>query len=443
MLNESDNDIICRSGPGTPGGKLMRHYWIPVALSSELPGPDCEPLRVRLLGEDLVAFRDSEGKPGLLDALCPHRRAPLFFGRNEQGGLRCAYHGWKFDTAGRCLDLPNEPDDSPQKQRIRQLSYPLVERAHIIWAYMGEDKTPPPLPGFPFVDLPDDQISVVKIYQDQNWLQGLEGVIDPSHVPFLHSAASADTAADAVSALKTERIAEYYWSTKGWSYDVNVSDGRMLLAAWRTAGETQDYWRMNVFLLPFYAMGPVRSGADPVANVNARIPIDDEHHFIYSITWHPSRALTEDEKEFGREVYGLNLGFEKGDPQRPGSQWMLKANRSNDYMIDRQAQRTKTFTGIAVVIAQDNAMTEGMGAIVDRTKEHLVRADLGISATRRVFLRAAKALRDQGTRPAGVDEGSEYKVRAPSKLMPKGVSNWVEALSEFYTCKPGFNPPQP
>ncbi len=443
MLSASDNDLICRSGPQTPGGRLMRHYWVPVALTSELPGPDCDPLRVRLLGEDLVAFRDSAGRPGLVSAFCPHRGAALFFGRNEEGGLRCAYHGWKFDVAGRCLDLPNESDNPALRERIRLAAYPVVERAHLLWAYMGPEREPPPFPGFQFWDLPDEQISVVKIYQEQNWLQGLEGVIDPSHAPFLHSAAPAARRDQAVSALRTERIADYYWATSGWHYQVEADDHRVLIAASRPVSSEQEFWRMNVFLLPFYAMGPVRSGADPVANVNARIPIDDEHHFIYSITWHPLRALTDDEKRFGEEVYGVTLGFEKGDPRHPGSEWMTKANRANDYLLDRQAQRTSSYTGIPVVIAQDQAVTEGMGPIADRSGEHLVKADLGIASARRVFLRAAKALRDQGTPPPGVFDTSGYHVRAPSKLMPAGVQDWVGALSEFYRCRPGINPPQP
>ena len=339
--------------------------------------------------------------------------------------------------------MPNEPSESTYKQRIKQVSYPCIERGRIVWTYMGPETNPPPLPDFQFLGLPDEQITVIKIYQEQNWLQGIEGSIDPSHAPFLHSAAVDSFQSDAVSALRTERIADYYWSTSGWTYDAVDLDYGMMLAAHRQIDDRQNFWRMNVFLLPFYAMGPVRTGADPVSNLQARVPVDDENHFTYSITYHPLRPLTEEEIGFNlHNVYVVEQGFENPDPDRPGREWLLKANKRNDYMLDRHIQRTQTFTGIPGIAMQDQAVTESMGPIANRTGEHLVRADLGIVMARRVFLRAARALREGATAPPGV-EGSGYNLRAPSKLLPRAETNWREALIDYYTCLPDRNPSLP
>ena len=445
MLSHSDNELICRTGRDTAGGRLMRHYWLPFALASELPGPDCDPLEVRLLGEDLVAFRDSAGRPGLLAALCPHRRAPLFHGRNEQGGLRCVYHGWKFDVDGRCLDLPNDPDYAIASGRIRQLAYPVVEHGRVLWTWLGDATihSPPPFPDFGFTDVPDSHVAVIKVYQEQNWLQGLEGVIDPSHVPFLHGAANAEAHAAAVAALRSERIAQNYWATTGWDYLVDVTDHRVVMGTWRKSDETSNFWRVNVFLLPCYAMGPVRTGPAPVANLHARVPVDDHNHLVYSITWHPERPLTAEEISFNEEVYGVNLGYEAERPGQPGSGWLTKANRANRYQLDRRLQRERSFTGIPVIAAQDQAVTEGMGVLVDRSGEHLVKADLGIVTTRRLFLKAAKELRDAGTLPGGLTDGSGYRVRAISKLLPATATDWPENLRDFFTYHRDRNPPQP
>src|SRR5436309_1373885 len=186
MLSREDNELLTRIGPGTPMGNLMRQYWQPVLLGSELPEPDGPPLRVRLLGEDLVAFRDSRGRVGLLGANCPHRGAPLFFGRNEESGLRCLYHGWKFDVAGRCIGMPNVPPESDYKDKIQHISYSVEERGGVVWAYLRGDEAPP-LPGFEWNLLPESHVLMSKQYLECNWVQGLEGDYDGSHISFLHA----------------------------------------------------------------------------------------------------------------------------------------------------------------------------------------------------------------------------------------------------------------
>src|SRR5919198_3690338 len=195
MLSRTENELLTRVGPGTPMGALLRCFWQPFALASELPGPDCDPLRVRLLGEDLVAFRDSAGAVGLLAAHCPHRGASLFFGRNEEGGLRCVYHGWKFDAAGACLDMPNEPAESDFKHKVKAVAYPVQERGGVLWAYLGPPADVPSAPELEWTHVPENQRYVSKRIQRCNFLQNVEGEVDSSHVSFLHSKGSAPDAA--------------------------------------------------------------------------------------------------------------------------------------------------------------------------------------------------------------------------------------------------------
>src|SRR6266481_125133 len=195
MLSKEDNELLCRVGPGTPMGDLMRQYWLPAMLSSELPSPDSDPKRVLLLGEQLIAFRDSNGKIGLLANNCPHRGASLFFGRNEEAGLRCVYHGWKFDALGNCIDMPNEPAESDFRTKVKAVAYPTQERGGVVWTYMGPNPTPPPLPDLEANNAPDGQGRVIAVQRNCNWLQALEGDIDTSHLGFLHFGhATRDTA---------------------------------------------------------------------------------------------------------------------------------------------------------------------------------------------------------------------------------------------------------
>src|ERR1700722_8159397 len=186
MLRHEQSDLLTRTGPGTPMGRMFRSYWIPALLAEELPENDCPPVRVKLLSERLLAFRDTEGRHGLIDEFCAHRGVSLWFGRNEECGLRCAYHGWKFDVTGQCIEIPSEPEESRLIKRIKLTSYPLVERGGILWAYMGPPEKQPPLPEWEFINVPRAQSITTKRLQESNWLQALEGGIDSSHVSFLH-----------------------------------------------------------------------------------------------------------------------------------------------------------------------------------------------------------------------------------------------------------------
>ena len=186
MISKEENELLCRTGPGTPMGELFRRFWLPVALSRELPKPDCPPVRLQVLSEDLIAFRDTTGQVGLLARYCPHRGASLFFGRNEEGGLRCVYHGWKFNRTGACVDMPNEPAECTFKHKIQQTAYPIREAGGVIWAYMGPQETIPELPQLEWTLVPQNHVYAHKRFQHCNYLQNVEGEVDSSHVSFLH-----------------------------------------------------------------------------------------------------------------------------------------------------------------------------------------------------------------------------------------------------------------
>ena len=186
MLRKEQNELLTQTGPGTPMGQLFRCYWLPALLADELPENDCPPVRVKLLSERLLAFRDSEGRYGLIDEFCAHRGVSLWFGRNEQGGLRCPYHGWKYDVTGQCIEVPSEPVESGFCKKIKLTSYPLVKIGAVLWAYMGPPDKKPPLPEWEFAMVPPEQTFVSKRLQECNWLQAMEGGIDSSHVSFLH-----------------------------------------------------------------------------------------------------------------------------------------------------------------------------------------------------------------------------------------------------------------
>src|SRR5438477_5597477 len=188
MLSREENELLTRTSPGTPMGNLYRRFWLPALLPQELPAPDSDPIRFRILGEDLVAFRDSNSKVAFLANNCPHRGASLFFGRNEEAGIRCVYHGWKFDVDGNCIDMPNEPAESDFKHKVKATAYPAAEYGGFIWIYMGPSDKQPPLPNYHWCTLQDANRSQVRKWmQESNYSQGVEGDLDSAHVSFLHS----------------------------------------------------------------------------------------------------------------------------------------------------------------------------------------------------------------------------------------------------------------
>src|SRR5437867_7980675 len=277
MLSREENALLTQVGPGTPMGNTIRRYWIPALLAWELPEPDCPPVRVKLLGEELVAFRDTMGRLALLDEYCPHRRASLFFARNEECGLRCVYHGWKFDVEGRCVDMMNEPAELSFKQKISITSYPMVEAGGILWAYMGPPALRPPLPHFAWTKTPATHREVSKVIQESNWLQGVEGGVDTSHAPILHRVIAAD------SSRPGFKPSDPFVRSKAPTLAVDLTDYGYHYGSLRPLGEEQIYVRTYHFVMPFHQLRPslTEHGHRSVAG-HIWVPMDDATTMVYN-----------------------------------------------------------------------------------------------------------------------------------------------------------------
>jgi phenylpropionate dioxygenase-like ring-hydroxylating dioxygenase large terminal subunit len=419
MLSREDNALLTRVGPGTPMGSLLRCFWLPFALARELAGADCDPLRVRLLGEDLVAFRDSTGTPGLLAANCPHRGASLFFGRNEEGGLRCVYHGWKFDTSGTCLDMPNEPAESDFKHKVGAVAYPVQERGGVLWAYLGPPADVPGPPELEWTHVPASHRYVSKRIQACNYLQNVEGEVDSSHVSFLHSKGSAPDSAGIQDLRST--LPDYMARDRAPRFFVLPTEYGMMIGARRDAEEDSYYWRVTQFLMPTYTMIPVPVGA-PVS-FTAATPMDDESMLGFTVTWHPERPLRED--EIGQIESWLGVHTEV-DPRT----FKPVRNKDNDYLIDRAYQRSgRSYTGIRGIREEDLAVQESMGTVCDRTIEHLGSADLAVIAMRRRLLEAVRGLAERGERPYEARNADAYRVRSAALVLPREVV-WHQGAAE-------------
>lgn len=414
MTTREENERLVRTGPGTPMGELFRRYWLPCLLERELPQPDGAPVRVRLLSERLVAFRDTEGRIGLVDEFCAHRGASLWFGRNEENGLRCAYHGWKYDVQGRCVDVPSEPRESGFCRGIRLKSYPLVERAGLLWAYLGAPERKPPEPAYDWTTVPEGARHASQRLQECNWLQALEGGLDSIHSSFLHRFSVGDDPLlkrDAQSAALMEADPHPVFVP-------SVSPGGLNVATRRDAGEDSYFWRVTQFLMPCFSLFPPYG--DNPCGAHAFVPRDDESCWIFSIDYHPRRALTAVEREAAHAGRGIHV------PLIPGT-FLPVANRRNDYMIDREAQRSRrTFSGVPGIGVQDAAVQESMGSIEDRSREHLVGSDNGIIMARTRLLKAAQANAEGGEVP-GLDPATQ-RVRAVSMVAPRSLP-LAEALA--------------
>jgi nitrite reductase/ring-hydroxylating ferredoxin subunit len=415
MLDAADNERITRIGAGTPMGETLRRYWLPAALSSEFGAPDGAPVRVRLLGEDLVGFRDSRGHAALVGAFCPHRRAPMFFGRNEDCGLRCVYHGWKFDRDGTCVDMPSEPPDSLFKTKVRIDAYPTWEGGGIVWAYLGPAAQQPAPPDYELVRAPASHRFVSKTLERCNWVQALEGGLDSSHATIMHN--------DNIGDLSW--LADYERTVP--RIDVERTGYGFMYTGIRTLGDEQ-WVRAYQYVMPAMQMrGAVhglfsRNGIPPKIDGHIWIPADDENVLVYNFMYAydpalpiPEEAALAEEEHFGRGPGDLNPDFS------------LKQNAGNDYLIDRARQKTRSFTGIRGVNTQDFALQEGMGRIVDRTREHLGTTDRAIIVMRRLLLEATRAV-EAGEAPRGVDPSSYRLVRPVDHKIPAGQP-WREALA--------------
>jgi nitrite reductase/ring-hydroxylating ferredoxin subunit len=402
MINQKENEELTRTDRGTLMGGLFRRYWLPALLSSEL-ARDGAPVRVKLLGEALVCFKDSNGDIGLIDEFCAHRGVSLWFGRNEECGLRCPYHGWKYDVTGQCVDLPSEGANGPMRKRIKLTSYPCIELGGVVWTYMGPPEQKPEPPGIEWAHVAPERRFISKRLQESNWLQALEGGIDSSHVSFLHGAA-----------LKQDPLFvgskgnEYNERDRMPEFDVVDFPGGLLIGARRNAEAGRYYWRITPWVLPTHTTIPPRAGHPLGAHV--WVPIDDENCWAWSINYHPGRALASKELEAMRSGRGIHVSY------IPGTFIPLQ-NKRNDYMIDREGQKAgKTFSGVEGIAMQDASLQESMGPIQDRTRENLCPTDRGIVMARRKLLDAARAVRD-GKQPPAL-RADEQRVRSCAIELP-------------------------
>jgi phthalate 4,5-dioxygenase oxygenase subunit len=413
MLPREENELLTRVGPGTPMGRTMRRYWIPALLAHEIAEPDGPPVRVRLLGEDLVAFRDSKGRIGLLGEYCPHRRASLYFGRNEECGLRCVYHGWKFDVDGSCIDQMNEPAKQDFKHKVRTTAYPTCELGGIVWAYLGPAEKIPPLPKFLWTGAPATHRHASKVIQECNWLQGLEGGLDTSHAPILHRLLKDDAGRGGI------KPSNPYVRAGAPRIVVDITDYGYQYTGIRPLGAAEMHARTYHYILPFHQIRAASNEDGDWGDAgHVWVPIDDETTMVYNWMYSRKMPLSDEDR--------LERAIGNGPAHVDQKTFRSQANRDNDYRIDRAVQKSETFTGIDGINVQDRAIQESMGRIVDRSKEHLGQADKAIIQLRRL-LRQAVTTAEAGGTPPGIAP-SYYDLYCNLQILPR-EADWRRILA--------------
>ena len=396
------SQTLTQTNAGTPMGNLMRRYWVPVVMSSEIALPDGPQVRVQIMGEKLLAFRDTEGLPGLISEFCSHRGVSLFFGRNEEKGIRCSYHGVKFDRLGNCVDVPSAPQ---MCEKMKIVGYPCVERGGVVWAYMGPAEQQPAEPEVEWCTLPPSHVFVSKRWQSSNYLQAMEGGIDTAHVSYVHSMdVTTDPMHRGVKAL------DYIKADGNVVFNIEKTDFGMTLFGRRMGEPDSFYWRVTQWLFPWYTLIP--PFGDHALGGHVWVPIDDHNCWAWSINYRPEAPLVEEELMHMQHGRGIHNEYDA-----PGS-FIPKANASNDYLIDRQAQKDRRlYSGVAGIAAQDYSLQESMGPIQNHAEEKILPTDRGIVMARRMLYEAATDLA-KGVEPPALD-ASAQRVRAAGVLLDK------------------------
>ncbi len=410
MVTAVENERLTQVGPGTPMGNLMRRYWIPAAMAEEISGPGGAPVRIKLLGESLVAYRDPHGTLGLMKEHCPHRGASLFYARNEADGLRCLYHGWKMGPTGQVLECPPESNSEEFASRLRHTAYPVREAGGIVWTYMGPAEHEPPFPAFPWLNIKQPNLLVVKMYQDCNYLQGLEGDLDPAHPNFLHK--------------DFETSPDQSWNAAGWASiadmintgvpTIQVEETPYLMrvgAIRKTADPKVNYVRVAELIAPFYAH--VGAGVHESRLFKAWHPIDDHSSFTFYIHYDPNQPID-------AESAYRNWGHLTSAPD-----YRTPHTNANKHLQDRKRMESN-FSGILGAAVQDRAVQESMGAIYDRTQEHLGTSDIAVIQHRRLLLRKMRDL-EQGKPLPALDPALDFNLRGASCFMPSDQP-WQHAI---------------
>ncbi len=413
-----DNEDLTRVGPGTVMGTLMRQYWLPALKSSELEAGGA-PVRLLLLGEKLVAARSPKGVVSVLDHRCPHRNASLFFGRNEEGGMRCVYHGWQFDETGQCVEMPNVVDGERFRQRVRATAYRAQERHGVVWVFMGDPAKVPPLPGLEILDAEEGDIEFEWAQRESNYLQSLEGDIDTSHLGFLHLGGLEP------EDLRDDDNMKYVVANRAPQLEVTETPWGTSYCATKVTDDDLRYLRIANFIFPFWAQSP-QGPFETNVMARAWVPMDDTHTMAVTMNW------TKRPENFGTLRDGSMLPGASPLRQQPNAtgwygRFRTVQNLDNDFEIDREAQRTqRNFTGIENIHVQDHAIVDSMGPVTDRTREQLVSSDVMVARTRRRLLRAARELASDGTRPPCADDPATYRLARSGEMVVSTHTSWSE-----------------
>ncbi len=411
MLSKEDNQLLTQTDPGTPMGDMFRRYWIPALRSEEL-AKDGKPQRVKLLGEELVAFRDTEGKVGLIDERCPHRGTSLYYGINAGCGIRCMYHGWKFDTEGNCTEIPSEPTDGKFRQSIKLKNYPVKEVSGIIWTYMGPEEHMPPFPEFYWLGLPEESKLIERVWQECNYAQAMENDLDFVHAAFLHRAHQEQNVQEGILSsdlgIDPDHPLVKNPPVKQAVQDANY--GKRCIAVGIGTEEKNAFMEIH-YIFPFYTYPPRFGGEDGMWH--AFIPRDDHSTWTWDVQF-THKGTIDVAAQHARRGLDLDENYRK------------KISMENEYHQDRELQKTGNFTGIRGIANQDHAATETMGTIVDRSRERLGTSDIPIIHMRRLLLTQAKAFRD-GKEPLKLDNKS-LKTLYSDGLYDDNKKTWQEAF---------------
>jgi phthalate 4,5-dioxygenase oxygenase subunit len=411
MLTAQENDLMCRVEGDAPMGQIMRRHWLPAVLSEEVPEADGDPVRVRLLGEDLVAFRDTDGRVGLIGEFCPHRNASLFFGRNEECGLRCLYHGWKVDVDGNIVEMSSEPPESGFAAKVKHRSYPTQEAAGIVWTYMGPAEEMPEFEPPVFQPTPDTKVSITKIMVDCNWAQILEGAIDSAHSSSLHASDMVPARVDGAKATdknwlrpSTDKAPRLYVEPTNFGFRY-AAIRRPIANA-----NTHDYVRTTLFIAPYTVLIPPNN-MYRIAILH--VPRDDTHTAFYFVAFGGETTPdTETWRKFNAAQVGIDLDetFQK------------KRTLGNNYLQDRRAMKLGNWTGIPGIPNQDIVMWETMGPIADRSKDRLGASDVAIVEFRRIMLQAAQTIQAGGPAIGAVEPRTPHaSLQSFEGIVPKST----------------------
>ncbi|MBT3552029.1 MAG: Rieske 2Fe-2S domain-containing protein [Rhodospirillaceae bacterium] len=422
MTNPAESKTLTETGPGTTMGNLMRQYWLPALKSSELVA-DGDPVRLMLLGEKLIAFRDSSGRVGVMDHRCPHRCASLFFGRNEEDGIRCVYHGWKFDVEGNCLDMANVPPHQDFKHKVKAKAYKAAERGGVVWVYMGDTESVPGLPDLEAINLPEDELEVTFVLRECNYLQALEGDIDPSHFSFLHfGLVQPDDIAEEV-------MARHITIDRAPKFELTETEWGLMVGTPRPAKPGFNYWRMTHFALPFWTLTPHGAIGDHIW-ARGWVPLDDTHTMHVEFSWAARSPAVKGRKDGSKIPGAAGVSGHLANTSDWLGRWRLAANASNDYQIDRAAQRSESYSGMTGILLQDQAITESMGATTDHSFERLAPSDQVITRTRRRLLQTAEAFAATGTPPPGAANPEIYGIPRGGDYLAAADTDWREAYEK-------------